>query len=257
MRHRQHIKYKHFLTACKNQKFALFILTDFVYNKFDYAYYGSTNRLCIEGEGTMAEEEKKEMTKNPEPEEKLSWQKNVLLYLHDLTSLLAVIMLCFILLFRFVVVSQVSMFSTLWDGDWLLVLSSVFYHNPQCGDIIIASKDSFDDGKPIVKRVIATEGQTVDIDFESGTVYVDGVALEEDYLNTSTTNSEGVQFPLVVDDGCLFVMGDNRQHSKDSRDPEIGLIDKREVLGKAIFLLFPGTHDGELNRDFGRIGALK
>ena len=205
----------------------------------------------------MADEEKKESTDCPEPQEKTSWQQNFLLYLHDLTHLLAVIMLSFILLFRFVVVSGPSMFSTLWDGDWLLVLSSVFYHNPQYGDIIIASKDSFNDGEPIVKRVIATEGQTVDIDFGSGIVYVDGVALDEDYTNTATSNAEGMTFPLVVDDGCLFVMGDNRAHSKDSRDPEIGLIDKREVLGKAIFLMFPGTHGGELERDFDRIGALK
>lgn len=228
-----------------------------MYNKFNYVYTDPKDRFHIEGEGTMAEEEKKEITECQEQQEKMPWQKNLLLYLHDLTYLLAAIMLCFILLFRFVVVSGPSMFTTLWDGDWLLVLSSVFYNNPQYGDIIIASKDSFNDGEPIVKRVIATEGQTVDIDFEAGIVYVDGVALEEDYTNTDTSNAEGMRFPLVVEEGCLFVMGDNRERSKDSRDPEIGLIDKREVLGKAIFLIFPGTHSGELERDFGRIGVLK
>ena len=118
------------------------------------------------------------------------------------------------------------------------------------------SQDSFNDGEPIIKRVIATEGQTVDIDFEAGTVYVDGVALEEDYTYTLTTNEEGMTFPLTVDEGCIFVMGDNRGRSKDSRDPEIGLIDEREVLGKAVFLVFPGTHGGEHERQFGRIGAL-
>jgi signal peptidase I len=79
--------------------------------------------------------------------------------------------------------------------------------------------------------------------------------LEESYLYTPTINFEGVQFPLTVDEGCLFVMGDNRRWSMDSRDPLIGLIDEREVLGRAIFLLMPGK-DHEEKRDFSRIGGL-
>ena len=194
--------------------------------------------------------------KENKEEEKLSWQKSVMLYLHDMIYLLAVIIVVLLLLFRVVIVSGPSMYDTLWDGDWLLVLSGVFYREPEYGVIIVASQDSFNDGEPIIKRVIATEGQTVDIDFEAGTVYVDGVALEEDYTYTLTTNEEGMTFPLTVDEGCIFVMGDNRGRSKDSRDPEIGLIDEREVLGKAVFLVFPGTHGGEHERQFGRIGAL-
>ena len=189
--------------------------------------------------------------KENKEEEKLSWQKSVMLYLHDMIYLLAVIIVVLLLLFRVVIVSGPSMYDTLWDGDWLLVLSGVFYREPEYGDIIVASQDSFNDGEPIIKRVIATEGQTVDIDFEAGTVYVDGVALEEDYTYTLTTNEEGMTFPLTVDEGCIFVMGDNRGRSKDSRDPEIGLIDEREVLGKAVFLVFPGTHGGEHERQFG------
>ena len=194
--------------------------------------------------------------KENKEEEKLSWQKSVMLYLHDMIYLLAVIIVVLLLLFRVVIVSGPSMYDTLWDGDWLLVLSGVFYREPEYGDIIVASQDSFNDGEPIIKRVIATEGQTVDIDFEAGTVYVDGVAQEEDYTYTLTTNEEGMTFPLTVDEGCIFIMGDNRGRSKDSRDPEIGLIDEREVLGKAVFLVFPGTHGGEHERQFGRIGAL-
>ena len=196
------------------------------------------------------------MAKKKETEESYSWKKSVVLYLHDMIYLLAVIIVVLLLLFRVVIVSGPSMYDTLWDGDWLLVLSGVFYREPEYGDIIVASQDSFNDGEPIIKRVIATEGQTVDIDFEAGTVYVDGVALEEDYTYTLTTNEEGMTFPLTVDEGCIFVMGDNRGRSKDSRDPEIGLIDEREVLGKAVFLVFPGTHGGEHERQFGRIGAL-
>lgn len=181
-------------------------------------------------------------------------QNSVLTYLHDLVYLLAGIMLVLLLLFRVVVVSGPSMNDTLIDGDYLLLLNNVFYGDPKQGDIIVASKDSFKDGEPIIKRVIATEGQEVDIDFSAGIVYVDGVPLEEEYTKTLTTRQEGVQFPLTVDEGCIFVMGDNRDGSKDSRNPEIGLIDTREVLGKAIFLIIPGA-DASDKRDFSRIGV--
>ena len=177
-------------------------------------------------------------------------------YLHDLVTLVAAVLLIFSLLFRVVIVSGPSMNDTLIDGDWLLLLSNVLYGDPKQGDIIVASKDSYDNGSPIIKRVIATEGQEVDIDFLSGLVYVDGTALEEPYTLTPTNMSEGITFPLIVDEGCLFVMGDNRNVSKDSRSTEIGLIDCREVLGKAILLFFPGNNGGRLTREFNRIGVL-
>ena len=183
--------------------------------------------------------------------------QSVLMYLHDLIHLLALIMIVFMLLFRLVIVSGSSMYSTLWDGDWLLVLSSTIYQNPEYGDIIVASKDSFRGGEAIIKRVIATEGQVVNIDFETGTVWVDGKVLEEDYIYSPTTDFEGVTFPLTVQDGCVFAMGDNRGDSRDSRHPDIGQIDRREILGKAVFLFFPGTDKGYADRDFDRIGVLK
>lgn len=190
-------------------------------------------------------------------EEKLGWQKNTLLYVHDLMYLLVIVMLLFVLVFRIIVVSGASMKMTLLDGDYLLLLSNTFYHHPKRGDIVVISKETFDGGKPIVKRVIATEGQTVNIDFESGTVYVDGEALKEDYINALTTVDGGTPFPLTVADGCLFVMGDNRGVSKDSRYPDVGQIDRREVLGKAIFLMYPGTEDGNYPRDLSRVGAVQ
>jgi signal peptidase I len=192
----------------------------------------------------------------PKPEETESPEKSFMLYVHDLIHMLAVIMIVFMLLFRMVIVSGSSMYSTLHDGDWILLLSSVFYNQPQYEDIIVASKDSFNNGEAIIKRVIATEGQTVDIDFEAGIVYVDAVPLEEDYTYTLTTIQEGIEFPLKVEEGCVFVMGDNRNDSKDSRHPDIGLIDKREILGKALFLMFPGADGTGNHRDFDRIGAL-
>lgn len=183
------------------------------------------------------------------------WQKSLLLYAHDLLYLLAGLIVLMMLL-PVVVVSGTSMTNTLQNGDYLLILSNIFYREPKYGDIIVASKDTFDNGSPIVKRVIATEGQTVDIDFDAGIVYVDGVALEEPYTRTATNIQEGVSFPLTVEEGCVFVMGDNRNGSRDSRYPGIGLIDKREIRGKVIFLFLPGRDDTTGKKDFGRIGVI-
>ena len=184
-----------------------------------------------------------------------------LLYLHDIIYLLAAIVILLLVFFRIVVVSGSSMKGTLVDGDYLLLVSNVIYRNSEQGDIVVISKDSFDNGAPIVKRVIATEGQVVDIDFSRGIVYVgdslDNLKpLDEPYLYTPTTNPEGIQFPLTVKEGCIFVMGDNREGSKDSRDPVIGQIDTREVIGKVIFLLFPGTDRGHQSPDYSRVGAV-
>ena len=157
---------------------------------------------------------------------------------------------------------------TLLDGESLLLLTNAFYNDPQYGDIVVASTKNFDDGKPIIKRVIATEGQWVDIDFEKGIVRIsdDGMEtwreLEEPYTNTPTNVQEGMQFPLYVEENCVFVMGDNRNGSHDSRSPDIGLLDERELLGKVLLLVFPGTNGTDVNgqpneeRDFGRIGAV-
>ena len=193
----------------------------------------------------------------PEKEkESRSWQQNVLLYVHDLMYMLLIVMILFLIAFRVIVVNQSSMFSTLWDGDYLLLVSNLFSGEPKQGDIVVISKQAYENGKPIVKRVIATEGQTVDIDFESGIVYVDGAALEEPYLNQKTYHDEGTVFPLTVADNCIFVLGDNRAVSLDSRSPQIGQIDRREVLGKALFLMIPGTHRGQFPPDYSRIGAV-
>ena len=187
---------------------------------------------------------------------KTEGRKAVLSYFHDLVCLVAGVVLLFSLCFRVVIVSGPSMNNTLIDGDWLLLLGNVLYTEPDCGDVIVASKDSFDDGAPIIKRIIALEGQTVDIDFENGIVYVDGQALVEPYIKTPTTTYEGVNFPVVVPEGCVFVMGDNRGNSKDSRSPQIGMIDRREILGQALFLFVPGNEGENCERDFSRLGGV-
>ena len=192
-----------------------------------------------------------------EKTQQLSWQETVMVYLHDWVFLLTGILLAFLLLFRVIVVSGSSMYDTLWDGDYLLLLSNLFYQEPEAGDVIVISKESFDNGSPIVKRVIATEGQTVDIDLAAGIVYVDNIPLEEPYIHNPTTSSWGTVFPLTVAEDCIFVLGDNRAVSRDSRDPVIGQVDKREVLGKALVLMVPGTSRGDRPRDWSRIGAVK
>ena len=191
-------------------------------------------------------------------EQKQDAEPSVLEYLHDVVYILALILVVFTFCMRVVIVSGSSMFSTLVDGDYLLLINRPLCGELERGDIVVASMDRFKGGEPIVKRVIATEGQTVDIDFRAGIVYVDGAALEEDYIYTPTHLSEGMEFPLVVEEGCLFLMGDNRGDSRDSRAPEIGLVDEREILGRAVFLMLPGTGRGEytVERDFGRIGGL-
>jgi signal peptidase I len=179
-----------------------------------------------------------EETKRNE-EESASFKKSVILYLHDLIYLLAIVMIVFVFLFRIVIVSGSSMYATLQDGDWLLVTGSAFYNDPKYGDIIVAGKDSFNSGEPIIKRVIATQGQTVDIDFETSTVYVDGVALDEPYINEPTRDREDFYAPVTVPEGYVFVMGDNRNHSTDSRDNRVGLIREEYILGKALFRMLP------------------
>ena len=190
--------------------------------------------------------------------EKTEGSGSILEYLHDVVYILALILVLFTFCMRVVIVSGSSMFSTLVDGDYLLLINRPLCGELEQGDIVVASMERFKDGEPSVKPVVATEGQTVDIDFRAGIVYVDGVALEEEYTYTPTHLSEGMEFPLVVEEGCLFLMGDNRGDSRDSRAPEIGLVDEREILGRAVFLLMPGTGTGEytVERDLGRIGGL-
>ncbi len=195
--------------------------------------------------------------KEKKKEEKLRWDRCLLLYLHDMVYLLIAVVIVLLLVFRVVVVSGSSMYDSLIHGDLLLLLSNTFYAEPEYGDIVVLSTESFDNGTPIVKRIIATEGQTVDIDFASGIVYVDGIPLSEPYTQTPTNTSGGTVFPLTVDEGCVFVLGDNRNESRDSRYPEIGQVDKREILGKAIVLMMPGSGKYGTEFDFGRIGVIK
>ena len=193
--------------------------------------------------------------------ENLGFLYDIYTLLHDLVYILAAITLIFVFCVRLVGVVGNSMNSTLYDGDYLALQSNVIMGDLKYGDVIVARKQSFNDGEPIVKRVIATEGQTVRFEpAEDGNyaVYVDGVLLSEPYINEGVmhcTINAPVGQDILVEDGCVFVMGDNRDHSSDSRYDRIGQIRMDQVLGKVLFIVFPGK-DASGNRDFGRIGAV-
>lgn len=169
-------------------------------------------------------------------------------------SVLAVVVV-FTFAVRLIGVDGHSMLPSLQDGDRLLVLNAMLCGGYEPGDIVVLRKESFLP-TPIVKRVIATEGQVVDIDFGSGVVYVDGQRLHEDYVNEPTFTPEGMEFPLTVPEGSVFVMGDNRNNSTDSRSDRLGTIDQRYIIGRAVFLAVPGPDAGTGIRDYGRIGGI-
>ena len=177
-------------------------------------------------------------------------------WVQSLVGSVLVVVAIFTFVIRMMGVDGHSMLNTLQHGDRLLVVNSMLYHDYKYGDIVILRKDGVFDDDPIVKRVIAVEGQTVDIDFAEGIVYVDGEALEEDYIREPTYTAEGTEFPLTVPEGAIFVMGDNRNGSSDSRDYRLGTVDTRYVIGKAAFLIFPGPDYETEKRDFKRIGVI-
>ena len=177
-------------------------------------------------------------------------------WVQSLVGSVLVVVAIFTFVIRMMGVDGHSMLNTLQHGDRLLVVNSMLYHDYKYGDIVILRKNGVFDDDPIVKRVIAVEGQTVDIDFTEGIVYVDGEALEEDYIREPTYTAEGTEFPLTVPEGSIFVMGDNRNGSSDSRDYRLGTVDTRYVIGKAAFLIFPGPDYETEKRDFKRIGEI-
>ena len=167
-------------------------------------------------------------------------------WMQSLVFALIICIIVFVFIFRIVDVSGDSMNPTLIHGDKLFV-SDVFY-KPKQGDIVIFRKDEYK-AEALVKRVIATEGQTIEIDFDRGRVYVDGELLDEPYIAEPTHNQLDFQGPQTVPEGCVFVMGDNRNASSDSRRAQIGMVDERLIVGKVLLRVFPfdsiGVPDGE------------
>ena len=159
--------------------------------------------------------------------------------LFDWAESLVIAILLVIALFTFicriVIVDGHSMESTLHHGQLMLV-SAIGYEEER-GDIIVLHNDFHG---PIVKRIVATEGDTVDIDFDNAQVYLNGEALDEPYLDHfSYYDYEGIDFPQTVPEDCVFVLGDNRNGSTDSRSPLVGMVDQKSVIGKVYFTIFP------------------
>ena len=177
-------------------------------------------------------------------------KRDIFEWLEVIVTAMVAVVVVFTLVFKVVTIDGGSMRETLHNGD-KVVISNLFY-TPKQKDIVVISRNidnsyESESQAPIIKRVIATEGQIEDIDFNTGMVYVDGVALDEPYTRTPTNLSYDIQFPVKVDDGCVFVLGDNRNDSHDSRSSLIGnngKIDTRYILGKAILKVFPFSEIG-------------
>ena len=166
--------------------------------------------------------------------------KDILEWYDALAVAVAVIALVFTFSLRVVQVDGHSMQPTLLNGERLLMTP---LKTPDYGDVVIV--DSYIPyGKPLVKRVIAKGGDTISIDYAAGTVKVNGKVLEEDYIAEPTYLGYDVEFPYTVPEGTVFVMGDNRNASLDSRSSYVGCIDEQDILGKVLLCFLPFSDFG-------------
>lgn len=188
-------------------------------------------------------EEPMRFCKKKKKEKFFTNNKKLPLCAFDTCSTIVFLFVVVILVFTFVVrdvsVSGISMNDTLMQDDKLILTN--FNYTPKPNDIVaINAEDKID--KIIIKRVIATEGQTIKIDYDTGNVIVDGIILDEDYTSSLTqkpSEKEYWDIPYVVPEGCIFVLGDNRGASLDSRSKRLEFISEENVLGKAQFIVFP------------------
>lgn len=172
------------------------------------------------------------------PEKKQATESELYENIRILAIVLVVLILAFTFVVRVIVVSGPSMENTLKNGDAMLVWS--LGYSPKQGDVVVLTQPDYQEDS-IVKRVIAVGGQTIVIDYNNSTVIVDGEVLEEDYIKEwMLVPAYGLgNYDMTVPDGCVFVMGDNRNESADSRYPVIGVIDERCVIGKVLMVVFP------------------
>ena len=161
--------------------------------------------------------------------------------MEEIVFALVAVILVFTFLFRVVTVTGKSMLPNFVEGEKVVVTN--LGHDIEQGTVVVVTNVL---EEPIIKRVIATEGQTVNIDYDTGTVYIDGEALNETQFGIENgitfhpyDGYEALVFPQTVPKGCVFVLGDNRTVSRDSRYAEIGMIDTRHIMGEAVFTLYP------------------
>ena len=168
-------------------------------------------------------------------------------WIEELSFAVVVLIVLFSCFFRIVTVQGSSMYDNYIDGDRLI--TTTCQSNYDIGDVVVIL-DALEN--PIIKRVIATEGQTVDIDNETGILYIDGEAFDNTVYNVENgityydryAYEETIDYPQTVPEGCVFVLGDNRLVSKDSRYAEVGMIDTRKILGKALLRIYPFSSFG-------------
>ena len=161
------------------------------------------------------------------------------------------VVLLFTFFVRLISVNGPSMQDTLYTGDQLLVLNAMFC-DFKAGDVVVINDYNAEPqlNETLVKRIVA-------VDSASGVVYVDGQPLDEPYAKEPTYTANGTPFPITLAEDEVFVMGDNRNHSSDSRDARLGPVKRGYLQGKALLLLTPGATPGTEKRDWGRIGPLR
>lgn len=176
--------------------------------------------------------------------ERTEFTKSCFEWVESLIPALIVSVLILTFVFRIVTVNGSSMENTLLHGDKLIVRN--LFYKPSNGDIVVVGPMWRLDEHIIIKRIIAKGGQTFDINFDTGEVTVDGVVLDEPYIKEITRLKEGGEIPSVIPEGYFFVMGDNRNHSSDSRSYKVGLVSEDQIVGKAEFILFPFNRIGKI-----------
>lgn len=200
----------------------------------------------ISSEASVPEKRKKE------PE---TLENTIYCWAQALITAVVGVVLLFTFGFRLIGVSGPSMQDTLYTGDRLLVLNAMFC-DFKAGDVVVINDYNAELNDTLVKRIIAVGGQTVDIDSSSGTVYVDGAALDESYTKGFTAANDGTVFPLTLKEDEVFVMGDHRDHSTDSRSSRLGPVKEGYLQGKALFILTPGKNPETGESEWSRVGLI-
>ena len=215
--------------------------------------------LTREQEGALEAEREDAAPAGQEPEEEKepeTLEGMIYCWAQALITAVVSVVLLFTFAVRLIGVNGPSMQDTLYTGDRLLVLNAA-YCDFKAGDVVVINDYNAELSDTLVKRIIAVGGQTVDIDFSTGTVYVDGQELDEPYIKEPTYTTDGTVFPLTLAEDEVLVMGDNRNHSTDSRSPKLGPVKRGYLQGKAVFLLMPGRTPDTDKSDWSRVGVVR